>query len=392
MAQPTPYEREYNFTNYQASSPSAPLPASHVDAELNRVKTTLDEVLANLELIQRDDGELANGVVGLEQMDAAAVAGVNIATLWVTATAYAVGDIVIESTTFYYCAVAHTSGTFATDLTAGKWVSLGSVGAVTSVFGRTGNVTAVAEDYDASEIEFTPAGSIAATDVQAAIEELDSETAAALALLQPLDAELTLLASLDETTNNIIQSVSSAWASRTPTQFMATVLTGASNDDIIQRKAGVWTNRTMAQLAADLPTGSKASFKANKNGSNQTISAATPVKVTATTEVYDVGSYYDASNSRWTPPAGKVLVTARLLVSSVVPDTVMILRLYKNGSNTENSYTNVGAGGNASLQIVVQDNASGTDYYEIYVDSDGADSSYTVSGGATTTSFEGSML
>lgn len=41
--------------------------------------------------------------------------------------------------------------------------------------------------------------------------------------LQPLDADLTTIAGLTATTNNIIQSVSSSWASRTPTQVTATL-------------------------------------------------------------------------------------------------------------------------------------------------------------------------
>ncbi len=40
---------------------------------------------------------------------------------WATTTAYAVGDIRISSSVAYYCIVAHTSGTFATDLAAAKW-------------------------------------------------------------------------------------------------------------------------------------------------------------------------------------------------------------------------------------------------------------------------------
>jgi hypothetical protein len=47
--------------------------------------------------------------------------------------------------------------------------------AVLSVFGRTGVVTATAGDYTASQITFTPSGTIAATNVQTAIAELDSE-------------------------------------------------------------------------------------------------------------------------------------------------------------------------------------------------------------------------
>jgi len=41
--------------------------------------------------------------------------------IWVTSTTYAVGDKVLQTAVTYACLVAHTSGTFATDLAAGKW-------------------------------------------------------------------------------------------------------------------------------------------------------------------------------------------------------------------------------------------------------------------------------
>ena len=41
---------------------------------------------------------------------------------WVTSTSYAVGTYVISSGSYYKCLIAHTSGTFATDLAALKWV------------------------------------------------------------------------------------------------------------------------------------------------------------------------------------------------------------------------------------------------------------------------------
>jgi len=43
---------------------------------------------------------------------------------WVTSTSYFVGDMVKESSKFYLCLVAHTSGTFSTDLAAAKWSQL----------------------------------------------------------------------------------------------------------------------------------------------------------------------------------------------------------------------------------------------------------------------------
>lgn len=53
---------------------------------------------------------------------------------WVTATVYAPSDLVQESGNSYVCLIAHTSGTFATDLVAGKWeifAAKGSPGAGT---------------------------------------------------------------------------------------------------------------------------------------------------------------------------------------------------------------------------------------------------------------------
>jgi hypothetical protein len=43
---------------------------------------------------------------------------------WVTATVYAIGDLVTQGGTKYYCTTAHTAGTFATDLAAGKWYAM----------------------------------------------------------------------------------------------------------------------------------------------------------------------------------------------------------------------------------------------------------------------------
>lgn len=43
---------------------------------------------------------------------------------WVTTHAYVVGDLVVQAGINYYCKVAHTSGTFATDLAAGDWYAL----------------------------------------------------------------------------------------------------------------------------------------------------------------------------------------------------------------------------------------------------------------------------
>jgi len=80
---------------------------------------------------------------------------------------------------------------------SGVWVNQAGAGAVSSVFSRTGAVVAAASDYDANQIDNTPAGNIAATDVQAAINELDTEK-------QPLDASLTDISGLTFSTGDIL--------------------------------------------------------------------------------------------------------------------------------------------------------------------------------------------
>lgn len=59
---------------------------------------------------------------------------------WLTGTAYNENDCVSQNGNGYLCLVAHTSGTFATDLAAGKWsmfVQKGDTGA-TGATGATG--------------------------------------------------------------------------------------------------------------------------------------------------------------------------------------------------------------------------------------------------------------
>jgi hypothetical protein len=68
MAQPTTYARAFNFAQYQTQSPFDPLPGVQVDTEYDRIRQTTDEIITNLNLIQRDDGQLENRSVGRDQI------------------------------------------------------------------------------------------------------------------------------------------------------------------------------------------------------------------------------------------------------------------------------------------------------------------------------------
>lgn len=51
---------------------------------------------------------------------------------WLTATTYAADDLVIQSDRIYQCLIAHTSGTFATDLAASKWKEISGLNTFSS--------------------------------------------------------------------------------------------------------------------------------------------------------------------------------------------------------------------------------------------------------------------
>lgn len=109
MTQPTPYNRQFNFANYQTLNPTLPLPGTQVDAELNAVKLTSDETLANLAKIQRDDGALKNGIVTKDSLAPSLSIGFTMRGEWAAPVNYLVNDGVTYDNRFYRAKVSHLS-------------------------------------------------------------------------------------------------------------------------------------------------------------------------------------------------------------------------------------------------------------------------------------------
>lgn len=173
MTTPTAYTRYRDYSQFQSDNPDTDLNGSDLDTDFDRIKTSLDSQTTCLATIRKDDGTLANASVGADQLKTEIITLLNGITPrgdWATLGTYAVGDLVSQNSLVYVGLVGHTAGVFATDLAAGKWMQISALSA-------------------ASGVVYTPTGSIAATDVQAAIDELDAEK-------QPLDAELTAIAGL----------------------------------------------------------------------------------------------------------------------------------------------------------------------------------------------------
>lgn len=153
--------------------------------------------------------------------------------------------------------------------------------------------------------------------------------AAAAAASQPLDSDLTAIAALS-----------------------------ATNDDVIQRKAGAWTNRTIAQLKTDLNFAAKSQsislgFGANGGGSVITtgLRFAIVVQQACTITAWDIVA--DQSGSivmdirKGTPSAGAV--TTSSITAAAIP---ALSSAQVAGSSTLTGWTTAVAAGDV-LELVI---------------------------------------
>lgn len=129
------------------------------------------------------------------------------------------------------------------------------------------------------------------------------------------------------------------------------------------------TSTSLAVTPADL--GPAAHFQAFRTANQTGVANGTTTVVAYTTEGFDVGGYYDAPNSRWTPPAGPVMLSAscRMSTPNLTDGARINVGILKNGASIGSiSLTVNTAGGNpngAGFSMI--DVANGTDYYEAYI-------------------------
>jgi hypothetical protein len=161
--------------------------------------------------------------------------------------------------------------------------------------------------------------------------------------------------------------------------------------------AGIVPAAALASGASESNLSARPCFLAHKNGSNQTsVANTTYTKITFTTEDWDIGSHYDAANSRFQPSvAGKYRLTAVVNFSTGLADAGQyIVAIYKNGT-LHRLIGGIQAGGSTqSIQpngsCIVDANGS-TDYFEVYAYGQ-TGSSLTIEGSASTTYFCGEKI
>lgn len=135
----------------------------------------------------------------------------------------------------------------------------------------------------------------------------------------------------------------------------------------------------------------KTAFLANKNGTGQNPPGN---KITFTNEVFDIGGYYDAENSRWTPPAGKYFISVSA-GHGMGPSGEFTLHIWKNGVSIATDVrmrTPSGfiTGLTSSVSVMVE--ANGTDYFEAGQSNSEGNSGYSIDGQTTRTWFCGHAI
>jgi hypothetical protein len=119
------------------------------DNTLSRDGDTPNQMTANLDM---------NGFSILNQKNPITVEGFNWEGQWLTATAYQVGDVIQQSGSVYICVIAHTSGTFATDLAALRWQLVVQANFPTQTGNNGKYLTTNGTSVSWDDVKYTPLG------------------------------------------------------------------------------------------------------------------------------------------------------------------------------------------------------------------------------------------
>lgn len=131
MANPPPYNPSYSFSGWQASNPSKPLPADRVDNEYASISISLNATITAIGDIRRSDGQLQNGIVGVDALSTGISPGFVLRGQWAGGTHYLTADSVVYNNIFYRANVAHdSSAANRPDVDAATWTALFSVGSL----------------------------------------------------------------------------------------------------------------------------------------------------------------------------------------------------------------------------------------------------------------------
>ena len=130
---------------------------------------------------------------------------------------------------------------------------------------------------------------------------------------------------------------------------------------------------TQSMLGAGVYAAYGPCFRAYKSGSNQSLTSGSFTKITMTSTDYNIGSFYDTTNSRFLPTiAGYYNLTAAIGTEGSTSIGRMLLAFYKNGANMGNYLQDIQFGSTVAGQgfvitgtdLIYMNGSS--DYIEVY--------------------------
>ncbi|MBB4017589.1 hypothetical protein GGR16_002623 [Chelatococcus caeni] len=105
-----PYEPDYSFFGFQNANPQSPLPGDRLDAQLEDVAFSLEQVIAFLQGFTTAEGKLAPGSVGPDQLAPSISLSFEPPAPWQPNTTYTTRSTVFYANDFYIAKKDHVSG------------------------------------------------------------------------------------------------------------------------------------------------------------------------------------------------------------------------------------------------------------------------------------------
>jgi len=236
-------------------------------------------------------------------------------------------------------------------------VASSGAGAVSSVFARTGVVVAANGDYTASQITNTPAGGIAATTVQAAIDELDSEKSGTghTHSYQPLDGELTALAGLTSAADKLPYFTGSGTAGVADFTSAGRALVDDADASAQRTTLGLGTAATqsIASASGAWDFGGATSVEVPNGAGGTTVDAAGEVCVDTTSRTIN---FYDGTAEVVLNPLRTFAV---LILAPIATDDLPVFRFEAAATVVKTVYAITG-GTNWVGQVQEANDAQGT--------------------------------
>jgi hypothetical protein len=113
-------------------------------------------------------------------------------------------------------------------------------------------------------------------------------------------------------------------------------------------------------------TAARSLFRATMSANQTAFGAGAYAQVIFNTAGQNVGGHYNTGNYRWTPPAGRVMLTANIWTGNGTSGGSILADIRKNGVALNTAVQTIAASTNTGISLATMDVANGSDYYEMF--------------------------